>query len=87
MLSIHNNKGVSLPCTNICDCGQNRSQESSIRKASKSKDKQCSLGQQPTRYAKTTIDTNIVDEVLWFSLRERITCKILVIGNCITVKV
>ena len=28
-----------------------------------------SLGQQPTHYANTTIDTNVVDEVLWFSLR------------------
>ena len=33
-------------------------------------------------FANTTIDTNVVDEVLRFSLRERITCEILVVGNC-----
>ena len=35
-----------------------------------------SLGQHSTHYANTTIDTNVVDEVLWFSLWERITCEI-----------
>ena len=37
-----------------------------------------SLGQQPTRYANTTIDSNVVEKDLWFSLRERITCEMLV---------
>ena len=36
------------------------------------------LDQQPMRYANTTIDTNIVNKNLRFSLRERVTCKIFI---------
>ena len=36
-----------------------------------------SLGQQPTHYENTTINTNVVHKVLRFSLQERIMCKIL----------
>ena len=77
-------------CTNICDRGQNQSQESSIKKPASQRTSSVgegSLGQQPTRYANTTINTNVVDEVLRFSLRKRMTCEIFVIGNCSTVKV
>ena len=34
-----------------------------------------SLGEQPTRYGNTTIDINVLDEVLRFSLRKMITCE------------
>ena len=52
-------------CINICDRGQNRSQESNIKKPASQRISSVgegSLGQQPTRYANTTIDTNVVDE-------------------------
>ena len=68
-------------CTTICECGQNRSQESSIKKPASQRTSSVDegfLGQWPTCYANITINTNIVDENLWYSLRERITCRKLV---------
>ena len=55
--------------------------ESSIKKPANQRTSSVgegSLGQQPTRYANTTIDTNVVDKDLWFSLQERITYEMLV---------
>ena len=71
-------------CTTICDRGQNRSQESSIKNPASQRSSsvgESSLGEQPTRYGNTTIDINVVDEVLRFSLRKTITCKMFLVGN------
>ena len=77
-------------CTNICDRGQNRNQESNIKKPASQRTSSVgegSFSQQPMCYANTTINTNVVDEVYGLVYGKGSRAKYLVVGNCSTVKV
>ena len=49
-----------------------------VKKPASQRTSSVSESEQPTCYANTTINTNVVDEVLWFSLWKMIMCKMLV---------
>ena len=81
MFCVYRQGGVT-PVPSVLTSATAISQESSIKKPANQRTSSVgegSLGQQQTHYANTTIDTNVLDEVLRFSLQERITCKMLVI--------